>query len=199
MKSEIEMEKGDTLERKKHHHRGRFTEGLFSSDVVLKALDIQAGQTILDAGCGNGYMSKLFSDAVSQSGIVYALDPDHYFIDILKNETQGTNIVAMAGDITRPTELEQSSIDLIYISAVIHGFSKKHMQRFLREVERLLKPGATLAIVEIEKKETPFGPPLELRFSPEELKEIVPLVPVSTVQAGEYFYMQIFRNKDPEK
>ena len=51
------------------------------------------------------------------------------------------------------------------------------------------KPDAILAIVEIEKKETPFGPPMELRYSPQELKEIVPLASVNTVQIGKHFYM----------
>jgi len=189
------MRSGDKSEGKKHQHRGKFTEGLLYNDVVLKALNIRAGQTILDAGCGNGYMAKLFSNAVTRSGKVYALDPDKYFIKILENDTQGTNIETIAGDITQPTRLNESSIDLIYISTVIHGFSKKQMQRFLQEVKRLLKPDATLAIVEIEKKETPFGPPMELRFSPDELKEIVPLVPVNTLQVGDHFYMQIFQNK----
>lgn len=186
------MEKVDLSERKSHQHRGKFTEGLLNNEVILKALNIKVGQTILDAGCGNGYMSKLFSDEVSQSGKVYALDPDKYFIELLKNETRMTNIKAVVADITMPTKIEQSSIDIIYISTVIHGFSKKQLQNFLKEVNRLLKPGGTLAIVEIEKKETPFGPPIELRFSPVELKEIVPLVPVNTIQVGEHFYMQIF-------
>ena len=181
--------------RESHKHRGKFTEGLLDNEVILKALNIKAGQTILDAGCGNGYMSKMFSDEVSQSGKVYALDPDKYFIEVLKNETQGTNIEAIEGDITRPTKLKQSSVDLIYISTVIHGFSQQQMQGFLREVKRLLKPDALLAIVEIEKKETPFGPPVKLRYSPEELKKIVPMVPVNTVQVGEHFYMQIFKNR----
>jgi SAM-dependent methyltransferase len=91
------MERGDTLERKSHKHRGKFTEGLLNNEVVLKALNIKAGQTILDAGCGNGYMSRLFSGEVSQSGKVYALDPDKYFIKVLKNEIQGTNIEAIEG------------------------------------------------------------------------------------------------------
>jgi len=106
--------------RKSHQHSGKFTQGLLNSEMVLKALNIKAGQTILDAGCGNGYMSKLFSDKISQSGKVYALDPDKHFIEILKNETQGTNIEAIEGDITSPTRLKQSSVDLIYISAVVH-------------------------------------------------------------------------------
>ena len=192
------MERADTSEEKRHPHRGKFTEGLLDNGLILKTLNIKAGRTILDAGCGNGDMSNLFSNEVTQSGKVYALDPDKYFIQVLKRETQGTNIETIEGDITRTTQLNESSVDLIYISTVIHGFSKNQMQSFLREIKRLLKPEGTLAIVEIEKKETPFGPPLKLRYSPEELKKLVPLVPGNTVQVGEHFYMQIFQNKEKQ-
>jgi ubiquinone/menaquinone biosynthesis C-methylase UbiE len=190
------MRRPELPEGKGHQHRRKFTEGLLDSELILKSLNIKAGQTILDAGCGNGYMSKLFSKEVEPSGRVYAMDSDEYFLKILKYETQGTNITTIKGDITRPTELNESSVDLIYISTVIHGFSKKQMQGFLREAERILRPGANLAIVEIEKKETQFGPPMELRYSPEELREAVPMAPANTVQAGEHFYMQIFKNME---
>ena len=186
------------LEEKGHQHRGKFTEGLLDREVILKSLNIKPGQTILDAGCGNGYMSKLFSKAAARSGKVYALDSDKYFLEILKKETQGTNIITIEGDITRPTKLEESSVDLVYVSTVIHGFSGNQMQSFLGEVKRLLKPDATLAIVEIEKKETAFGPPLELRYSPEELMETVPMVPISTIKVGEHFYMQVFQNREKQ-
>lgn len=195
MSREIEMGLGDTSGGKMHQHRGKFTEGLINNELILKALNIKPGQTILDAGCGNGYMSKVFSTEVTQSGKVYALDPDKYFIKTLKNETQGTNIETIEGDITRKNKLNESCVDVIYLSTVIHSFSQQQMQGFLQEAKRLLKTDALLAIVEIEKKETPFGPPLELRYSPEELKEIVPMVPVNTVQVGEHFYMQIFQNR----
>lgn len=56
-----------------------------------------------------------------------------------------------------------------------------------------------LAIVEIEKKETSFGPPLNIRISPEELKEIVSKAPLSTIQVGEHFYMQMFRNTEDQE
>ena len=194
MRNEIEMRRDDTSEGKRHEHRGKFTEGLLDNKRILKALNIKTGHTILDAGCGNGYMSKVFSNEVTRSGKVYALDPDKYFIKTLKDETRGTNIKTIEGDIARPTQLVESSVDLIYISTVIHAFSQQQMRGFLNEVKRLLKPDGLLAIVEIDKRETPFGPPLELRYSPEELKEIVPLVSVNTAQVGEYFYMQTFQN-----
>jgi ubiquinone/menaquinone biosynthesis C-methylase UbiE len=190
------MGKNDAVDRQGHSHRGKFTEGLLDNDLILQALDIQAGQTILDAGCGNGYMSKRFSAKVTASGRVVAMDPDQQFLAVLARETKGTNIVTLAGDITRPTTLRPSSIDLLYISTVIHGFSKNALQGFLRESKRLLKPNSILAIVEIEKRETPFGPPLSSRYSPEELKEIVPMVPAQTLSVGDHFYMQLFRTDD---
>lgn len=50
------------------------------------------------------------------------------------------------------------------------------------------------AVVEIQKQSIPFGPPIGMRFSPEELKQVVTLAPLTTVKVGEYFYMQIFEN-----
>jgi ubiquinone/menaquinone biosynthesis C-methylase UbiE len=199
MTGEIPGARCDTSGRERHHHRGKSSESFLNKGLILKTLNIQAGQIILDAGCGNGYMSKVFSKKVGTSGKVYAIDPDTESIQVLKKETQGTNIEAIEGDITKPTPLNQSSVDLIYLSTVIHGFSKQQMQGFLREAKRLLKPDAALAIVEIEKKETPFGPPLDIRFSPEELKEIVPLAPLNTLQVGEHFYMMIFKNTEKQE
>lgn len=72
----------------------KFTEGLLNIPAILKALGIKKGQTILDAGCGTGYMSKIFSDTLSQSGKVYALDTDKYFIEKLINQTKGKTIEA---------------------------------------------------------------------------------------------------------
>jgi len=179
-----------------HKHRRKFTESLLDNELILKSLNIHAGQTILDAGCGNGYMSKLFSRAVTENGKVYAIDPDEYMINILNAETQGANIQAIAADITQPTPLDPASFDLIYLSTVMHGFSQNQVQSFLREAKRLLKLGGKLAIVEIEKMETPFGPPMNIRYSPDELKQAIPWTALETVQVAEHFYMQIFRNKD---
>jgi ubiquinone/menaquinone biosynthesis C-methylase UbiE len=184
----------EKLENKKHHHRGKSSESRLYKDIILKELNIRSGQTILDAGCGNGYMSKEFLKLLNNTGKVYALDPDESAIEILKEETQGTNIETIVGDITRKTQIEDATVDLMYLSTVFHGFSKGEIDGFQKEVKRLLKPNAVLAIIEIIKEETPFGPPLDIRFSPDELKETITLNPKSLVAVGEYFYMQTFEN-----
>jgi ubiquinone/menaquinone biosynthesis C-methylase UbiE len=181
-------------ENKKHHHKGRSSERHLNRDIVLKELNIRSGQTILDAGCGSGYMSKEFSKILNNTGKVFALDPDKAAIEMLKKETKGTNIEPIIGDITKETKIEDSSVDLIYLSTVFHGFSEGEIDGFQKEVKRLLKPNAVLAIVEFKKVETPFGPPLEIRYSPEELKKTITLTPKFFVEVGEYFYVMAFEN-----
>lgn len=176
----------------KLHHRERSSESLMDKDEILAGLSITPGQIILDAGCGNGYMAKAFAELTGETGKVYALDPDPVVIDILKTETQGTIIEPFVGDITEETKLERFSIDLIYLSTVVHGFSRSQMLGFVKEVKRLLRPEGRLAIVEINKEVTTIGPPLEKKISPEELKEIVSMTPTGLIKAGQYFYMQIF-------
>jgi ubiquinone/menaquinone biosynthesis C-methylase UbiE len=179
-------------ENLKHHHRGKSSENFLDKNAILANLKIIPGQIILDAGCGNGYMTKEFARLTGKTGKVYALDPDDVLIEILKSETIDTIIEPFTGDITEETKLAVSSIDLIYVSTVIHGFSQTQMEGFVKEVKRLLKPGGKLVVVEIKKEDTPFGPPLDMRISSEELKNTISLIPKRLVDIGQFFYMQIF-------
>ena len=178
-----------------HHHRGKSSERLIDKDIILNELNILPRQTILDAGCGDGYMAKEFERLLKGTGKVYALDSDNEAIKMLKKETKGTNIKPLMADITKRTPIKSSSIDLIYMSTVFHGFPKDQIPDFQKEVERLLKPKAMLAILEIKKEDTPFGPPMNLRYSPEELKRVIKIFPKTTLEIGQFFYMQLFENR----
>ena len=178
----------------KGHHKGNTTEHFLNKKLILKELNILPGQTIMDVGCGNGYMTKEFSKLVHHSGKVFAIDCAKEAIENLKEETRGTNIEPIEADITKITPVDEKSVDLIYLSTVFHIFSKEQIEDFQKEVKRLLKPNGKLAIIEIQKENTPFGPPLNLRYSPEELKKIIFLTFTTTVEVGQFFYMQIFEN-----
>ncbi len=175
---------------------GKFSEGLLDEEKIIKELNILTGHSILDAGCGDGYMAKIFSKLVGKQGKVYALDPDKNSIVTLNGELDGnSNITAFVGDITQNTNLEDSSLDLIYLSTVFHIFSKEQVQLFDKEAKRILKRNGKLAIVNIGKEETPFGPPLEMRSSPEELINKLTFTPKGLISVAEYFYMQLFINE----
>lgn len=174
-------------------HKKRFTEGMLDNDLILQELNIASGQTVVDAGCGNGYMTMLFSEQVGESGKVYALDVNTHSIDTLRDRTAGKNIAPIACDISKSIPVASSSVDLVYMSTVIHSQSKTQLNGVVQEVQRLLCPGGLLAIVEIAKHDTLFGPPLKQRYSPEELQEAIPLFPIKTVTVAEHFYLQVFQ------
>jgi ubiquinone/menaquinone biosynthesis C-methylase UbiE len=172
--------------------KGNFSEGLLDDERILENLNIEPGWTVLDAGCGNGYMAKRFSILVGNTGRVVALDPDREAIEKLRREVKNSNIEARVGDITAATGIEDQSMDLVYLSTVYHIFSDARIAGFDREVRRILKPGARLAVVNIKKEQTPFGPPLHMRCSPEELRQKLSLDPDRYIEINDYFYMQLF-------
>lgn len=179
---------------KHKHHGGKGSEQLLDIPLILSELEIKKGQTILDAGCGSGYMAKAFAERVGPGGSVYAIDCYEDGIKALAAEA-ADNLIAQVGDITQKIELASESVDLLYLSTVLHGFDASELAAFCQEAERVLKPDGRLAIVEIQKENTPFGPPAELRFSPEEMATVIPLPSLKTVAAGQFFYMQLFQNK----
>jgi len=175
-----------------HHHRGRSSEALVDKHAIVGALAVKAGEVVLDAGCGNGYMAKELAKLVGPGGNVYALDPDEVAVETLRKETAGSVIEAFVGDITAETKLAAASVDLIYLCTVVHGFGQEQMEGFVKEAKRLLRNGGRLAVVEIKKEETGFGPAMALRFSPEELQAAVGMNPAQLFEVGQYFYMQVF-------
>ncbi|MBN2210589.1 MAG: class I SAM-dependent methyltransferase [Sedimentisphaerales bacterium] len=176
----------------KHHHRGKSSAEFLDASLILNHLSIQPGQTIVDAGCGDGHMAKAFAAQLRNTGMVYALDVDGEMIAKSQKNAQESNVTFLQADITQKTSLAPVSVDLLYLSMVIHGFSKSQINGLQNEVKRLLKPGGVLAIVEIAKKETPFGPPLNIRFSAEELQRTLAFIPIATINIGSYFYLQMF-------
>jgi cyclopropane fatty-acyl-phospholipid synthase-like methyltransferase len=49
-----EIADGEKRSAQQHHHRGKSPESLLNKEAILAALGIAPGQTVLDAGCGNG-------------------------------------------------------------------------------------------------------------------------------------------------
>lgn len=165
---------------------------MLNDDLILQNLYLRPGQTVLDAGCGNGYMAEKISKHVGETGTVYAIDLEKESIRVLKEQVRETNIKALVGDITKTTEVRDCSIDLVYLALVFHIFSAYQTFGFEEEVKRVLKSSGKLAIVNIDKTDAPFGPPIEKRSSPEELIHKLSLVPNGCTKVGDHFYMQIF-------
>jgi ubiquinone/menaquinone biosynthesis C-methylase UbiE len=173
-------------------HTKRFTEGMLDDRDIMRKLELCSGQTIVDAGCGNGYMSMLFSDEVGPGGLVYALDVNAQFIKEIQAEITADNIRPMVADIAQSTPLPDGCADVVYIATVLHSVGRHKLESVADEVRRLLAPGGLLGVVEIAKHATQFGPPQAQRYAPEELRAALPFTPVSLTYVAEHFYLQVF-------
>ena len=180
---------------KKHEHKGRSSRDMLDAMKILNDIGLKSGDKFLDAGCGDGYFSIAAAEIVGLGGRVYAFDVDGDGIGRLQKEIAEkklANIEARIADVSRLLPLADESLDVVFISNVLHGLvANDESERALKEVARVIKPHGKLAIVEFKKNETPMGPPLSIRLSPEDVEMLAKSYGFSKVavkEAGPYHY-----------
>jgi ubiquinone/menaquinone biosynthesis C-methylase UbiE len=178
--------------RPEHHgdrrHRGRGPSSAWLHDpkMVLGHLPLKPGDVFVDLGCGVGEYTLEAAAAVGPGGRVYALDKSSHLIDNLSQTIDSqalSNVTPLTTDITASLALDDGSVDAVFIATVLHIFDLKRVgPSIFSEVARILRPGGCLAIVECKKEHQPFGPPMHMRNSPDEIEAA--LVPYGFEKAG---------------
>ncbi len=57
-----------------HKHHGKSTRDILDPKIVLSAMGLKQGQTLMDAGCGDGHISLVASSLVGTEGKIFSLD-----------------------------------------------------------------------------------------------------------------------------
>ncbi|MEN6291126.1 MAG: methyltransferase domain-containing protein [Methanobacterium sp.] len=164
-------------ESEKHFHHGRSSKEILDSNRVLSTVGLKKGDTFLDAGCGDGYMSLTASKIVGNEGKIIAVDVWEESIDAFKEKIESDNIKnidAEVANITQKIPVDDESIDILYMGNVLHGFVENNeVETVMKEIQRVIKKGGSFAVVEFKKEESTHGPPLHVRITPEDIEEIV--------------------------
>jgi ubiquinone/menaquinone biosynthesis C-methylase UbiE len=188
------------VSEKKHEHKGMSSRNMLDAVKILKDIGLDKGDRFLDAGCSDGYFSVAAAEIVGDGGRVYAFDVDSDALGRLQKEIDEkklANIEAKLADVSRLLPLADESVDIVFISNVLHGLvANGESERALKEVARVIKPQGKLAIVEFKKNETSMGPPLSIRLSPEDVEVLAKSYGFSKVavkEAGPYHYSIVLR------
>lgn len=109
--------------------------------AVLRALDAQPGDTVLDAGCGTGrHLPELLRRSSSVIGVDHSersLELAHEKIPVEDRD----RVRLIPGDM-RELPVEDASVDrVLTVGVVQHIPSDEYRQVALRELHRVLKPG----------------------------------------------------------
>ena len=111
---------------------------------ILNDIGLKSGDQFLDAGCGDGYFSEAAAEVVGPGGRVYAFDVDGDGIGRLQKEIAEkklANIEARIADVSRLLPLADESVDVVFISNVLHGLVVNgESERAMKEVARVIKP-----------------------------------------------------------
>lgn len=118
-------------------------------DQVLEALGLKPGMAIADLGSGSGYFTRRFAQAVTDSGIVYAVDVEPEMLAYVKDSLVRLAIPYRVEFILakpdRP-QLPLSSVDLIFVCNTMHHL--EHRTQYFAEAKPALKPGGRMAIID---------------------------------------------------
>jgi ubiquinone/menaquinone biosynthesis C-methylase UbiE len=121
--------------------------GLFRDPYkVLNAAGLEAGQKVLEVGCGPGFFTIPVARIVGEEGSVLALDVNPLAVEHVqqKIETEDvTHAKAILANAVR-TDLPDQSFDLTFV----FGFARPigGMEAIWLELHRLLKVGGTLSV-----------------------------------------------------
>ena len=192
----------------KHHETkptgaGKSSFGLIDSAKFFRELDLNKGVAFLDVACGRGAYSLAASDIIGKDGQVYAVDLWEEGILSLRKEAVSKgiqNIATFVSDAAQNIPVENDCVDVCLMATVLHDFVGDKVDRqVIKEIVRVMKSKAMLAIVEFKKKDGPPGPPKPIRLSPEEVVKIVSAFGFQQnryTEVGPDNYLQIFIKKD---
>ena len=160
-----------------HKHHAKSSVNFLDSDEILEKLDLKGNEVFMDAGCGDGHIAITALKKYLPDGLAYAVDSYDISINELeeyKKENNLENLINILADLTEDIpQIDDDSIDMIFMLNVVHGFKAAgNMDEVIEKLLRILKNDGRIAIVEFRPIEWTFGPPLEIKYAPDELEEI---------------------------
>ena len=132
------------------------------TNTIKEYLNYKEPNTILDIGSSFGLGTNFVKEAFPNS-LIKGLDLSPYFVAVAKyltelNESDISFIHANAEEIPLP----DNSLDLITVQYLFHEVPTNPTKQILSEIYRVLKPGGSIAIIDLDPKRVLKG--LESNF-----------------------------------
>jgi arsenite methyltransferase len=117
--------------------------------LVVDALGLSPGMSVADLGSGSGYFTRRFVDAVTETGMVYAIDVEpkalKYLEDSLAHRHRPDAVRFILAGPDNPN-LPVESVDLIFACNTYHHLEDR--SAYFRKTQSALKAGGRITIID---------------------------------------------------
>lgn len=117
-------------------------------------LEVPAGASVLDLGCGTGRLGFWVAEQIGATGKVIGYDPLPERIAVASEKNRHKNAEFHVGSAEDLSRIPDSSIDVVYLSSVFHWV--EHKSKALREIHRVLKAGGKVGLTTNAKELAPI-------------------------------------------
>jgi ubiquinone/menaquinone biosynthesis C-methylase UbiE len=172
--------------------KGMHRKEVQPAEGIMERASPNPDEICADLGAGTGYISLPLSREVRA---VIALDSQQEMLDALMGSTgpQGPdNIWPVIGRLPE-LPFADGSLDRILVVNVLHEFEDR--DRLVQEIHRALKEGGRVSLVDFQKRETIFGPPVGERIDIDEIESIFSgFTSLESWSFDEFYQFELMRN-----
>jgi 2-polyprenyl-3-methyl-5-hydroxy-6-metoxy-1,4-benzoquinol methylase len=115
---------------------------------LLRQARIEAGQRVLDVGCGTGTLTIMAKRAQPEA-IVFGLDADRETLDIARSKAdEGGVAIELRRGLASEPPFEPGTFDRVISSLLLHHLTTEDKRRGLAAAKALLRPGGEIHIAD---------------------------------------------------
>lgn len=135
---------------------------------VLQALKLPPDAAVADIGSGTGYFAVRLAHRVPK-GRVYGVDAEPDMVRYLAERAKREGLANLTAVAAKPNDPGiPSAVDLVILVDTYHHVPDR--ERYFRNLQKSLKPGGRLAIIDFTL-DSPVGPPKRARIPADAVKK----------------------------
>jgi demethylmenaquinone methyltransferase/2-methoxy-6-polyprenyl-1,4-benzoquinol methylase/phosphoethanolamine N-methyltransferase len=126
-------------------------------EMTVELAPVKPGDKVLDVGCGTGSLTLVAKAHAGASGEVHGIDAAPEMIDVARRKATRAGVdtdfrVGLIEDLPFP----DAQFDIVLSSLMIHHLPENLKRKGFAEMNRVLKPGGRILVVDFEPPSQPL-------------------------------------------